>query len=270
MDDSGLDWRREMFKRYASARRASHIPGFRLDVLDDLTRHLPEGSDDEAVLSFATFNADCAERRIGEELRHLRAKGWEAEWKVHDFDEPNDLKQRLEAKGLTCHHVEGLMVLETAHAPSDDRASPDAIVDEVPDSALEEVRAVQEEVWQCRLPWLGGVLREMIDPERGSAVLFGARANGRLVGTGWIDFHAGSPFAQLCGGAVLAEYRGRGIYSHLFQRRIEAARKRGTPFIAVDAAPMSRPILERKGFRYVCGTYPMRTRPFDTGAVTRS
>ena len=53
----------------------------------------------------------------------------------------------------------------------------------------------------------------------------------------------------------------------MFERRLEAARARGVPYLAVDAAPMSRPILERKGFRYICGTYPMRTRPFDTGTM---
>ena len=30
-----------------------------------------------------------------------------------------------------------------------------------------------------------------------------------------------------------------------------------------DEAPMSRPILEHRGFRFVCHTYPMRTRPFE-------
>jgi GNAT superfamily N-acetyltransferase len=83
------------------------------------------------------------------------------------------------------------------------------------------------------------------------------------VGTGWIEFHAGSRFAQLCGGSLLEAYRGRGIYSRLFEMRLAEARRRGVPYIAVDAAPMSRPILERRGFRYVCNTYPMRSRPYE-------
>jgi GNAT superfamily N-acetyltransferase len=129
---------------------------------------------------------------------------------------------------------------------------------------------LQEEIWKCRLPWLAGVLHEMADPVRGSGVAYCARIADRVVGSGWIDFHGGSRFAQLCGGAVAEDYRGRGIYSLLFEHRVLEARARGVPFIAVDAAPMSRPILERKGFRFVCHTYPMRTRPFDTTSVTRS
>ena len=97
-----------------------------------------------------------------------------------------------------------------------------------------------------------------------------ARDGDRVVGSGWIDFSPGSPFAQMHGGAVLEPYRGRGVYSRLFERRLEEAKARGVPWIAVDAAPMSRPILEKKGFRFVCHTYPMRTRPYDTKAVTRA
>ena len=128
---------------------------------------------------------------------------------------------------------------------------------------------MQEEVWACRLPWLAGSLRAMADPVDGTAMVYCARADGRVVGSGWIDFHRGSRFAQLSGGSVLESYRTRGVYSVLFARRLADAAARGVPFMAVDAAPMSRPILERKGFAFVCNTYPMRTRPHDTGAVTR-
>src|SRR5688572_18544917 len=106
-----------MFERYALARRSARIPGYRLEQLDDLTRHLPSGKDDEALLSFARFHPEKAEQRIREELEHLRSHGWAAEWKVHDLDEPPDLKARLEAQGLTCHHVEALLVMEVGASP---------------------------------------------------------------------------------------------------------------------------------------------------------
>jgi len=267
-DRSTLDWRREMFERYSAARRAATIPNYRLEMLADVTRHLPHGADDEAVLSFARFTPANAGQRIEEELDHLRSHGWEAEWKVHDFDEPEDLRSRLHAQGLTLHHNEALMVLEVEGARIQPAARRDVVVEAASGSTLDEIAQFQEEVWQCRLPWLIGALHAMADAQ-GSCPIFCARAGGRLVGSGWIDFHGDSPFAQLSGGAVAEQYRGRGIYSMLFERRIAEAKARAVPFIAVDAAPMSRPILERKGFHYVCGTYPMRTRPFDTGPVTR-
>jgi len=259
-----------MFERYAAARRVATIPNYRLEVLADVTRHLPKGADDEAVLSFARFAPANAERRIDEELENLKSHGWEAEWKVHDFDQPEDLRSRLQARELTLHHAEALMVLDVGDVRIQPSAPRDVELEAASGPTLDEIARFQEEVWQCRLPWLSGALHEMGERSDGSCPVFCARVGGRVVGSGWIDFHGGSEFAQLSGGAVAEEYRGHGVYSLLFERRLAEAKARAVPFIAVDAAPMSRPILERKGFRFVCGTYPMRTRPFDTGPVTRA
>jgi GNAT superfamily N-acetyltransferase len=260
---SSEDWRLETFSRYASARRAARIPGYRVEVLPDITRHFPESDSDEALLSFAQFAPEHASQRIDQELGGLVAKGFAAEWKVHDFDTPADLKARLESRGLTCHHVEALMVLDVAHAHVGPQSLRGVEIEKASGAALAEIMAFQEDVWKCRLPWLIDVLRKMSDP------IYCARADGKIVGSGWIDFHGGSEFAQVTGGAVAESHRGHGIYSALFERRLEDAQARGTRYLAVDAAPMSRPILERRGFRFVCHTHPMRTRPFDTGAVTR-
>ncbi len=264
------NWPREVFEQYALERRAARIPHFHLEMRDDITRHLPKGKDDEALLSFARFASGVAENRIDEELERLRSRSWEAEWKVHDLDQPTDLRSRLEAHGLTAHHVEALMVLEVDKARAERAMAREIVIEEASGPTLDAIAQLQERVWKCRLPWLAGVLQEMTDPVHGSGVAYCARVADQVVGSGWIDFHGGSQFAQLCGGAVVEEYRGRGIYSLLFERRVSEARARRVPFIATDAAPMSRPILERKGFRFVCHTHPMRTRPFGAGSVTRS
>lgn len=263
-----MDWRRDIFAEYASDRSTGGIPGYRVERLEDLTRHEPK-SGDEALFSFARFASGTADRRIGEELERLRMRGWEAEWKVHDFDEPPDLKSRLEAQRLRAHHAEVLMVLDPSDPCVAVPMDGDVTVEVAAGAQLDELARLQEEVWRIRLPWLACALREMTDPVHGSGVAFYARIGGRIVASGWIDFPPGSRFAQLCGGAVLEPFRGRGVYSHLFARRVAEARARGVPWIAVDAAPMSRPILERKGFRCVCNTFPMRTRPFETTAVTQ-
>lgn len=155
------------------------------------------------------------------------------------------------------------MVLDVAATRS--RAFPESSVRVKRASAeeLDGIVQVGEEVWNCRMPWLARTLREMTDPVTGSASVYCARTADRVVGSGWIEFHGGSRFAHLCGGSILEEYRGRGLYSRLFEVRIAEARARGVPYIAVDAAPMSRPILERRGFRFVCHTYPMRTRAYE-------
>lgn len=258
-----MGWHRQIFEQYAAERRAARVPGYTLEVGSDITRHLPQGQDDEALLWLPRFANSAADRRIAEELASVRSRGWQAEWKLHDFDEPDDLKLRLEAHGLSCHQTEALMVLDVAGALPRNLVETEVQVKEACAEEIDEIASVGEQVWKVRLPWLAKTLREMTHPIHGTASLYCARTADRVVGSGWIEFHGGSRFAQLCGGALLEEFRGRGIYSRLFEARVAEARSRGVPYIAVDAAPMSRPILERFGFRFVCHTYPMRTRAYE-------
>jgi GNAT superfamily N-acetyltransferase len=90
--------------------------------------------------------------------------------------------------------------------------------------------------------------------------IYCAYVGGEPVGTGWTEFPPDSRFPELHGGAVLESRRGRGIYSDLFAVRVDEAKKRLYDFICVDAAPMSRPILQKIGFRGVCATVPMRKK----------
>ncbi len=55
----------------------------------------------------------------------------------------------------------------------------------------------------------------------------------------------------LLGGNTRPELRGRGAYRALVRARWDEAERRGTPLLGVHAGPMSRPILERLGFRTV-------------------
>jgi GNAT superfamily N-acetyltransferase len=56
----------------------------------------------------------------------------------------------------------------------------------------------------------------------------------------------------LFGGSTLPEARGRGAYRALVAARWRDAVARGTPVLVTQASPMSRPILQRLGFREVC------------------
>jgi GNAT superfamily N-acetyltransferase len=67
----------------------------------------------------------------------------------------------------------------------------------------------------------------------------------------------------LGGGAVLPQYRGRGVYRALVASRWEAAVEMGKPALTVHAGAMSRPILERCGFEEVCRVEVLA----DTGIV---
>ncbi|EQD40871.1 GCN5-related N-acetyltransferase, partial [mine drainage metagenome] len=51
------------------------------------------------------------------------------------------------------------------------------------------------------------------------------------------------------GGATVPDYRGRGLYTALLAVRLQEAKRRGARFLTIDAGPMSRPIVEKYGFR---------------------
>src|SRR5262249_32717301 len=76
-----------------------------------------------------------------------------------------------------------------------------------------------------------------------------AELQGQPAACGWARFPAGSAFASLWGGSTLAELRGQGLYTDLLAARLQEALARGYRPLTVDAGPMSRPTLERRGFR---------------------
>lgn len=76
----------------------------------------------------------------------------------------------------------------------------------------------------------------------------------RVVGTAGAVF--GEAAVNLFGGGVLPDARGRGVYRALVNARWEAAVRRGTPALTVQAGRMSRPPLERLGFEFIAA---MRT-----------
>ena len=53
------------------------------------------------------------------------------------------------------------------------------------------------------------------------------------------------------GGSTLPLYRRRGLYTALLALRVQEAIRRGYRFVAIDTSPMSRPIVEKHGFRLI-------------------
>jgi len=78
---------------------------------------------------------------------------------------------------------------------------------------------------------------------------FAAWVDGRMASTGRAVYTRAGGY--LMGGSTAAWARGRGAYRAVVRARWDEAVRRGTPALAVGAGSMSRPILERLGFRQV-------------------
>jgi GNAT superfamily N-acetyltransferase len=80
--------------------------------------------------------------------------------------------------------------------------------------------------------------------------LYAAYVEDVLVGRGVCIATTVGP-VTLVGGCVAEEARGRGVYRALVRVRWEWAAERGSPLLVTQAGRLSRPILERTGFRTV-------------------
>lgn len=248
-----------IFNRYRDDRRDQPIEGFTVEVLPYLSRYTATTPGAQGFVVFADLPLGEEEEIIAEQIRHFAQREQRFEWKLFDFDRPADLVSRLRSRGFHCDAPEAFMVLPTADwnrvvaVPAGIRI--ERITDE---RGLQHVVDVQGEAFDDPFDWLfenyATVLRE--SPE--SVAMYCAYRGDQPVGTGWIDFPKNSSFAELHGGCVLPEQRGQGLFSALVDRRMRDARARHYEFVAVDAAPMSRPILERQGFQHVCFTHPLR------------
>jgi GNAT superfamily N-acetyltransferase len=86
--------------------------------------------------------------------------------------------------------------------------------------------------------------------------LWVAEVDGRMVGGGRLEPVADSDVVGVWGGAVLEEYRGRGIYRALTAARAASALEAGRTLVHSDSTEYSRPILERSGLVKVSTTTP--------------
>jgi GNAT superfamily N-acetyltransferase len=248
----------EIFAAYRAERRDQALPGFVLERLAFFNRYTAAGATDGFV-AYTDLPEDRADEMIREQITHFERRGRGFEWKVYELDHPADLRARLLREGFASGDVEAFMVLSPERVPVVRPDDPRVRIERVHSlDQLGEPLAVQRAAFDGAPAWVRPALAEALTERPGEIAIFCARHGDRLVGTGWVDLVPGSSFADLHGGSVVPEARGQGIYSRLLAARAAVARDRGYRWLGVDAAPMSRPILERKGFQHVCRTWPMR------------
>jgi len=250
-----------LFQQHRTEFRGRPIPGFTVEVLPDLCRGTAENAGEEGWIGYAQLDPDMAGARIDEQVRYFARVGQAFEWKVYDFDTPASLKQLLEARGFGGGEPEAFLALALDSWSDDRRGPPDVRIVKIRDEdGIRDFVSVQEAVWEKRFPTDFARYRREFHATRDTTTFFCAYAGEQPVAAGRIEFPDGSSFASLWTGSVLPALRGRGVYSALLAARLHEAKARGYHFVTVDAAPMSRPILLRRGFQHVCWTYPMRLR----------
>jgi GNAT superfamily N-acetyltransferase len=221
----------------------------------------------ESAIIYSWLTPDNAEAAIREEIAYFEGLKHYLEWKVYAHDTPPDLKDRLQAHGFEIEEPEALVVLDLLETTSSTLFQP-IILDVrrvTQPEKLVDVATVHEQVWHEDFsPMIERLARDLQQiPDQLSVYM--AYVDGNPASAAWIYFHAGSQFASLWGGSTVPTYRKRGLYGALLAARAQEAQRRGVRFLTVDASPMSRPILESLGFRWLSAIYPCKRRIKQSG-----
>jgi hypothetical protein len=234
-------------------------PDTRREIAAGVVRHINTSRVGEGFISYSQLHESNADEMIREQVNYFESIEQDFEWKLYDYDQPSDLKERLHSHGFLIEEAEAIMVLDLADAPEVlwQPVLPDVrqIIDP---QNLVDVQSVEGQVWDedhsLILEFLGSALRNY--PEQMSVYV--AYVDGQPASAAWIYFPNHSQFASLWGGSTVRAFRKQGLYTALLAVRAQEARSRQVKFLTVDASPMSRPILEKMGFEMIAYSYPCK------------
>jgi hypothetical protein len=206
---------------------------------------------------YTRLDKHTVDAAIREVIALCQREGGDFEWKTYDHDTPADLRERLLAHGFQPEEPEALVALDLEDAPAYlwQPISADVRRITTPEG-VDEVMRVEQQVWGDPPGELDDELKRELRERPDALSMYLAFADGQPASAAWMRYHDGRRFADLWGGSTMLEYRGRGLYTALVAVRAQEARARGVRFLTVDASPMSRPILEKLGFRFLTYTQP--------------
>lgn len=167
-------------------------------------------------------NADAV---IVAQVRRFSEQSRPWEWKHYSYDQPADLPDRLLAAGFTPEPAETLLVAEIADLTLDVPPPEDIELRTVVDKhGVDAFVSVHEEGFGGDHSAVGRTLLAGLSCQTNTAAGVVAYAGSTPVAAGRLEFHPGTDFASLWGGATLPAWRGRGIFRSLVAHR--AARRR--------------------------------------------
>jgi len=171
-------------------------------------------------------------------------------WEVGSSAQPPDLPDRLLDRGLVWDEPDPLQIGMMLASPPPD--APPGI--EVRAAETQADFAASERIaYECfgmDPPSERQIEEQYARYDPRSSRRYIASVGGEVAASASATFTAHG--VVLNAGATLPAFRGRGLYRALVRARWDDALRAGTPVLVTQAGRMSRPILERLGFREVC------------------
>ena len=234
-------------------------PDLRREDVPNLVRHINKSGAAEGAITYSQLDQSNVENAISEQVRYFKSIGQDFEWKVYDYDNPPDLKERLRSHGFITEEPEALVVLDLQNAPEILWQPLTQDVQKILDpQKLNDVQIIEEKVWSEDSSWMQPYLGDTIRDHPEPMSVYVAYSNGEPASAAWIYFQPNSLFASLWGGSTVREFRKQGLYTALLAIRAQEAKARGIKYLTVDASPMSEPILKKFGFKRIAYSYPCK------------
>jgi hypothetical protein len=234
------------------------FPNVRREVDGSVVRHISLDGGDGYVM-YSRLDEDSAEAIILAQIARFQSIPQNFEWKVYDYDTPEDLIERLRRHGFEIDEPEAVLVLDLASAPKVlDLPAPASVVRISDPGDVDAIVALENEVWDTDHHDLGELLKRTLREHPEKLSVYISYEGRQPASAAWVYFHPDSRFASLWGGSTLPIFRKLGHYSRLLAARAQEARARGFSLLTVDASPMSRPILEKHGFQYLAAATPCK------------
>lgn len=226
--------------------------------LRELTAHTSRyttSTGSQRYIMWHSFLAADAGRIVDEELMSVRGNARVLMWKLYAHDAARTaLRDALCARVFSENDHSTLMVTGVSDllaALPADRATKPAI-------AVRQLRTVgdldaYQNIWDAVWPDAPNAryvndYRARIEQNDPGVVFFAGFVDNDPVTSGYMFHHPGSPYALLCGGTTKAAWRRQHAYTRMLRVRAQTALERGVRYLAVEASPESKPILERLGF----------------------
>lgn len=196
------------------------------------------------------FSASQVDEVLAEVRTLLRERGRSrTQWEIGSSAQPPELVELLLARGLVHDRDPFAVALVLDGEPP---ARPPGLVARRVET-FDEYAAASEVQWTAfEMPADEVAESRALLPERWRDtvnIMHAVWLDGVIVAAG--TSASTSHGLLLYGGATLPHARGRGAYRALLRARWEEAVVRGTPALITQGGSMSRPILERAGFRRV-------------------
>ena len=242
----------ELLAIYDTARRNVRLHGlvreeFAGEAGAVLVRHsTAEGA---GTVLYAHLDPLSAGAAIQEQVETFRRRGATLEWLVYSHDRPADLGQRLQEHGFVAGEPETLLLLplDEMRLPA---AAPDLNVRRVSAPAdLLAVATIRQQTWGGEVEALARRLQQQARERPEEVSIYLAAVEGVPAATAQLTHYPEHGFASLVSAATLPAYRCRGLYTALLRARLLEAQQRSIRFLDTEASPMSRPLLQRAGFR---------------------